>query len=170
MNHLCNKNLKSTEIPFETKKPEIGMMNYKGIKIQLIEIPSVYEGFKEKRRMLVGITRNADVVAIVGNKNARKEIETNKIIYINSREDIEKIKEKIWNSLDKIIVYTKEPSKKEGEPIAMKKGSTIKDLGNEIHKDFIRRFKYAKVTNKIVKRVGLNYKLKERDIVEFHLR
>lgn len=171
MNKLCNKNLKSTQIPFETKKPEVGMMDYKGIKIQLIEIPSVYEGFKEKRRMLVGIARNADVVAIVGNKNAEKEIEANKIIYINSKEEIEKIKEKIWKSLDKIIVYTKEPGKKESEPLAMKKGSTVKDLGKEIHKDFVSRFKYAKVIHgKIIKRVGLNYKLEEGDVVEFHLR
>ena len=171
MNILCNKNLKSTSIPFETKKPEIGMMDYKGIKVQLIEIPSVYNGFKEKRKMLIGIIRNSDVVAIVGNKKAEKEIEASKTIYINSKEKIKNIKDKIWYSLNKIIVYTKEPDKKEGEPLAMDLNSTIKDLGKEIHKDFITRFKYAKVIHKKrIKRVGLKYKLEDGDIVEFHLR
>ncbi len=173
MNKLCNTKLDSTEIPFETAEPAVGTMFYKGIKIQLVEIPSVYEGFYEKKRIYVGIIRNADLVAIVGDPSAEKEIgEVKKKIYIKSTDDLNEIKEKIWKALDLMIVYTKEPGKKIKEPVAMKKNSTVKDLGEEIHKDFVKKFKYAKIIkeNGMIKRVGLNYVLEEGDAVEFHLR
>ena len=170
MNKLCNMELKSTNIPFETKRPEVGMMDYKGIKIQLIEIPSYYDGFEEKKKMLMGIIKNADMVVFLNDGIADK-MKTKKFIVINSKQELDSIKEKIWRGLNKIIVYTKEPNKKRYEPIAMKPNSTIKDLGKQIHKDFVNKFKYARVIHKkVVKRVGLNYKLEDGDIVEFHLR
>ena len=173
MNKLCNTKLASTQIPFETTEPAIGTMFYKGIKIQLVEIPSVYEGFYDKKRIYVGIAKNADLVVIVGDSSAEKEIgDVKNKTYIKSTDDIEKIKEKIWNALDLMIIYTKEPGKKVKEPLAMKKGSTVKDLGEDIHKDFIKKFKYAKIIkqNGRIKQVGLKYVLEDGDAVEFHLR
>ncbi len=170
MNKLCNKNIPSTPIPFETENPEVGMMEYRRIKIQLIEIPSFYDGFEKKRKMLMGLIKNADLVAIMEDEKIQKKINAKNYVVINSREDLNEIKEKIWKKLGKIIVYTKEPGKKNAEPIAMNKGSTIKDLGERIHKDFVERFKYAKVKNERIKRVGLNYELRDGDVVEFHLR
>ncbi len=172
MNKMCNTNLPSTAVPFETTEPAVGTMFYKGIKIQMVEIPSVYEGFYNKKRIYVGIARNADLIVVVGDKKAEKEIgDVKNRIYIKSTDDINEIKEKIWNALNLMIVYTKEPGKKIKEPVAMKKNSTVRDLGEEIHKDFVKKFKYAKIIkqNGRIKRVGLNYVLEDGDAVEFHL-
>jgi len=74
-----------------------------------------------------------------------------------------------------IKVYTKEPGKKpKFPPIALKKDSTIKDLAKEIHQDFIKKFKFARVSGNSVKhqnqRCGLNHKLEDEDIVELHIK
>src|SRR3989344_2605842 len=85
----------------------------------------------------------------------------------------QKIKDKIWNALDLIKVFTKQPGKKaDYPPIALKKGSTVRTLAEYIHKDFVKKFKYAKVWGKSVKFkgqvLGLNHVLEDEDIVEFH--
>jgi hypothetical protein len=178
MNRLCNKSLKSTLLPFETTQPEVGMADIQGVQVQLIEIPSLHSGFYEKRGELRGILYTCDLICVLANKEdeldlARKEVETRgkKIIFANSR-DLEGLRQKIWSQLDLIRVYTKEPGKQpEKRPVALKRGSTITDLGNAIHKDFVKRFKYAKVLrpkDKIKEiRAGLSFQLKDNDIVEF---
>ena len=93
-------------------------------------------------------------------------------IYYYEQEDI---KDLIWNFLGLIKVYTKQPSKKpDYPPIALKKGSIVKDLATYIHKDFLRKFDFARITGKSVKfngaRVGLDHKLEDEDIIEFHLK
>lgn len=86
------------------------------------------------------------------------------------------LKEKIWEKLNLVKVYTKEPGKKPSmqEPITLKKGSLIKDMALHVHKDFIRKFKYAKVWGCSAKhqgmKVGLDHCLADGDIVEVHLK
>jgi len=85
---------------------------------------------------------------------------------------IDELKEKIWKGLDLIKVYTKSPRKPKAIPaIAMKKNSTVEDFTKEIHKDFTKTFKFAKIFNSTKfsgKKVGLEYKLQNNDIVEIH--
>ena len=74
-----------------------------------------------------------------------------------------------------IKVKTKTPGKKpDYPPVPLKRGSTIKDLAEHVHKDFIKKFKFARVWGKSVKydnqRCGLNHILKDDDIVELHLK
>jgi ribosome-interacting GTPase 1 len=69
LNKLCNKKIKSTELPFETTEPEVGMMDYDGVQIQLVEIPSTYPGFYEKRGDLQGIIHTCDLVCFVVNSD-----------------------------------------------------------------------------------------------------
>lgn len=180
LNKLCNMNIKSTELPFETTEPELGMMDYDGVKIQLVEIPSVYNGFYDKEGEYRGILKTCDLICFVVNNEeelefAKKEIDTHdKKFVVCSSYDLDVFKKKIWESLGLIKVYTKEPGKKHGDkPVALKQGSKIEDLGNIIHKDFVDKFRYAKVIRphdriKEIK-AGLNFKLKDNDIVEFRI-
>lgn len=54
------------------------------------------------------------------------------------------------------------------------KETTIKEVCEKIRKDFVSRFLFAKVWGKSVKfpgqRVGLEHKVKDKDIIEIHLR
>ncbi len=180
LNKLCNKDIPSTELPFETNKPEVGMLDIDGVQIQLIELPSIYPGFYEKRGEERNLILTCDLLCFLINSEKdldfiKSEIGTEKQFVIANSKDLDSLKKKIWEKLNLIKVYTKEPGKKpEKRPVALKCGSTIEDVGKEIHKDFVKRFKFAKVYRKHAKvkerRVGLNFVLEDGDIVEFHIK
>ena len=98
--------------------------------------------------------------------------------YLNSvfkTTSLENAKELIWERLNLVYVYTKSPGKpKEFPPVALKKGSTVKDLALEVHKDFLTNFNYARIWGKSVKHngstVGLDHVLGSADVVEFHMK
>ena len=98
------------------------------------------------------------------------EIKTKRMIY-NEESDV---KEDIWRNIELIKVYTKEPGKKPSyPPFALKKGSIIRNMAKHIHKDFIRKFRFARVWGRSAKfggmRTGLDHRLEDDDIVEMHL-
>ena len=66
--------------PFTTKKPFVGMMNYKGAKIQLVEVPALVKGSahgKATGGQIMSIIRNADAIILLSrNKDERTLLET----------------------------------------------------------------------------------------------
>ena len=181
LNKLTNANAKVAEYKFTTKKPIQGILDYKGIKLQIIEIPAIVENFHETELgpSLLAIIKQANLVILTFNTPEDKKLLDKELANINVKRiiynDEEKFEEKIWSSLDIIKVYTKQPGKpKDYPPVALEKGSTIQKLAEIVHKDFVRNFKYARVTGKSVKfenmRCGLNHVLQDEDIVEFHIK
>jgi hypothetical protein len=59
------------------------------------------------------------------------------------------------------------------EPMIIKRNSTIRDVCTKTHKDFVKKFKFARVWGISAKhpgfRIGLKHRLKDKDIVELHL-
>jgi hypothetical protein len=97
-------------------------------------------------------------------------------IPISAKEGInlEKLKEEIFRKLKLIRIYLKPQGKKEEEidrkkPLILKEGSTIKDLCKKIHKDFLKKFRYARISGPSVKfseeKVGLTHELRDKDVV-----
>ncbi|MCK4419233.1 50S ribosome-binding GTPase [Candidatus Aerophobetes bacterium] len=89
-------------------------------------------------------------------------------------EGLEELKEKIYEELNIIRVYTKEPGKPADmmDPIVLKKRSILIDAARVIHKDFAYKLKYAKMwgSSKFSgQQVDRNHPLEDGDIVEFHL-
>ena len=91
--------------------------------------------------------------------------------------NIERLKELIYSKLKFIRVYLKEVGKKPDldEPMIVRKGTTIGDICNRIHRDFVKKFKFAKVWGKSAKFPGqqfrnLDKKLEDGDILEIHIR
>ena len=94
------------------------------------------------------------------------------VININ---DIEKLKEALFKSLDVIRVYTKEPGEKPtSEPLTVKRGTTVIEIAKKLHNELADNFKYARVWGKSVKfpgqKVGADYVLEDGDIIEIHTR
>ncbi|MFW6026005.1 MAG: GTPase [Candidatus Woesearchaeota archaeon] len=93
-------------------------------------------------------------------------------ISINDPKD--KIVKMIWKKLDALRVYTKiKGEEASDEPIILKRESTIEDLAKKIHKDFLRKFRFARVwgSSKFPgQKVGKDYILKDKDTVEIHLK
>ena len=91
------------------------------------------------------------------------------------RANIEALKEELYDLAGIIRVFTKSPGEEPAyPPIALKKGSTVLDVAERIHKDFAKNFKYARVWGKSAKfpgqRVGPDHMLEDGDIVEIHAR
>ncbi len=185
LSKLTNAKPIIADYPFTTKMPEIGIMDYYGVRIQVIEIPAMVEHFTntEKGPTFLSIIREADlIVALVKKGNLdflKKELLEGGIVFeglvISPEDDVEKVKELIWKKLGLIYVFTKTPGKeKDWPPVALTLGNTVKDLAFIVHKDFARKLKYARIWGKSVKfpamTVGPHHVLASGDIVEFHIK
>lgn len=95
LNSLTNAKSEITSSSFSTLSPKIGMMNYKGANIQLIENPAIESEYYDK-----GVTYTADVLLLV----------------INSIEDLNEIEKMLGQpSKKKIILLNKSDLLNENE-------------------------------------------------------
>ena len=193
LNLLTNAKPEISAHQFTTIKPEIGAFNYQGIIIQVIEIPAIVENFSytEHGREYASIIRESDMLILTfSNENEKKlvehelkEIDINllnvSIIEINKveidKEFFPNLKEKIWNNLSLILVYTKQPHReKDFPPIALPRNSRVEELAKKVHKDFLKNFKFARVYGKSAKfhgqQVGLDHILEDGDAIELYVK
>jgi len=97
-------------------------------------------------------------------------------ISCKTKSGLEKLGSEIFEMLDIIRVYTKEPNEKipSKKPFTIRKGSTILDLAKRIHSDFYKQFSYAKVWSKRLRfspqKVGGTFTLQDGDTVEIHMK
>lgn len=177
---LTNARPEIASYQFTTRKPEQGILDYHGIKLQLIEIPAIIPGFSktEDGPSFLSLIRNADLILLLFNNPEEKKLLDKELhnidIPILIPSSFENLPDKIWQNLNLIKVYTKQPGKKHDyPPIALKKNARISDLAIHIHKDFIKRFKFARVWGKSIKHQGskasLDHILADDDIVELHM-
>ena len=84
---------------------------------------------------------------------------------------IEELREKIFEKLNLMQVYTKSRYEEANmqEPLMMQKGCSVEDVCNKLHRDLVKFFKYAQIWGKSAKfpgqRVGLDHKIQDGDIV-----
>ena len=87
---------------------------------------------------------------------------------------LEELKLKVFQVLDIIRVYTKAPGQKAEltDPIILERGSTLEDAAADVHNDFARRLKHARIWGSgkhdgvMVKR---DHILQDGDVIELHL-
>ncbi len=91
---------------------------------------------------------------------------------ISTPTDLNRLKPEIFGLLDMVLVYTKRPGQKPdlNSPLVLKKGSTITDLAEQLHKDFAKNLKHAKLFGPNAKfegqRIQQEYLLQNKDIIE----
>lgn len=98
-------------------------------------------------------------------------------ISAEKKEHLDALKELIFKKLSFIRVYMKEINKKPDleEPMIMKSGDRLRTVCLKLHKDFIEKFKFARIWGKSVKFDGqkvlkLDHKLADKDILELHIK
>jgi len=87
---------------------------------------------------------------------------------------LEELKNTIFHALDIIRVYTKIPGSRVdlSDPMIMKRGDTVEDAAESVHKDFRQKLKYAVVWGSGVfegQRASKRHVLQDGDIIEFHI-
>ena len=223
LNTLTNARVEVALYPFTTNLPQVGMMEYEDIKIQIIDTPPLYD---EAPPWLFGLYRNGDVllvvldgqsdierdfVAIRDSLNARNIFIDDKgsgdvkntIIVINKSDagettvfdrfmkqheeklgvvcvssqtgdGIEQLRKMIYDALGIIRVYTKKIGHaiEKKDPVVLKKGTTVIDAAEHIHKDFRKNLKFARLwsdSDYQGQRVEKSHVLVDGDILEFHV-
>jgi ribosome-interacting GTPase 1 len=88
---------------------------------------------------------------------------------------LETLREAIYRALDMIRVYSKLPTAKEPDrdrPFTVRRGSPLIDLAGQVHKDFLKGLKFARVWGEAVHDgtvVKGDYELHDKDVVELHM-
>ncbi|MEM2934784.1 MAG: GTPase [Candidatus Thermoplasmatota archaeon] len=190
------KELREAGIKINEKKPNVVIRKKDrgGISIHLSKKCKISEDVV--KAILMEYLNNADVVirddineeqlidAMIGNKVYLPTIRVINKIDIEERKanldaihisakfgyGIDELKKKIFEKLDLIRIYMKPEKKKiEEKPMVMKKGATVRDVCEKLHRDFVKNFQYAIVSGKSVsfngQRVGLNHKLVDGDVL-----
>ncbi|HET6427617.1 MAG TPA: GTPase [Phycisphaerae bacterium] len=88
-------------------------------------------------------------------------------------EGLERLGRRLWELLDVIRVYTKEPGRPidTDRPYTLPTGSTLEDLAREIHRDLPEKMKYARIWGpgrRDGQRIHRTEVLHDRDAVEIH--
>lgn len=191
---------------FTTRAPELGTMDYDGVKAQIVDTPSVGVSFFD-----IGLINNADCVLkvverledlpqlepslaratgkkiivvtkidLLSTEERRKLIERCRAkrihaLFVSSitKEGVIDLKRTIFESMNVIRVYMKEPGKKVAAvPGVFPLRSTVKDVAESIFHGFAARIKETRVTGPSAKfahqKVGLAHVLQDKDVIEFH--
>ncbi|HJO01782.1 MAG TPA: GTPase, partial [Candidatus Woesearchaeota archaeon] len=135
----------------------------------------VIEGNKAYLPAIV-VLNKIDMVGKEELNNIKNKIKPDLCVSAEKNIGVEDLKELIYKKLKIIRIYLKEFNKKADmeEPLIMWQGCTLKDLCLKLHKDFVDKFKFAKVWGhsskfpgqKIVK---LDHVLQDKDIVELRM-
>jgi hypothetical protein len=202
---LTNAKPKISEFPFTTIRPEIGTLDLDGIKIQMIELPAYLENkeilsIARSSNLILILVTSIEELAKMSELIKNERIENKKLFILNkvealNQDELKKffklpiirisvkenaglydLRQKIFESIGLIRVYTKEPGKKPHleRPLILKKDSTVRDMAEKIRKDFPERFIKAKIWGSSAKfpgqTVGIEHVLHDKDIVEMYIR
>ncbi|MBN2458339.1 GTP-binding protein [Candidatus Woesearchaeota archaeon] len=144
-----------------------------------IDADQLIDVIEGNKRYVPGITliTKADTVSKEEIHELKKEIMPDILISAQKSVGIEELKERIFDSLGFIRIYCKEVNKKADldVPMILKKPVTIATMCTKLHKDFLDRFRFAKVWGNSAKFPGqifhkTDHTLKDKDIVELHIR
>ncbi len=88
--------------------------------------------------------------------------------------NLEELRRLVFRLLHVIRVYAKPPGRKPDleKPFVLPEGSTVLDLAEEVHRDWVKRLKLARVWGSAEfdgQPVARTYVLKDKDIVELHV-
>lgn len=124
----------------------------------------------------ITILNKVDLVSKDHANNVAKEIGADMQIVAQNLGDMAQLQELIFKKLDLIRIYMKEPGKDADLdiPLIISKHSTIRDVCRKLHKDFVDKFKFARVWGDSAKfpgqKLSLKHTMKDNDILEIHLR
>ncbi|MBD3304264.1 GTP-binding protein [Candidatus Woesearchaeota archaeon] len=144
-------------------------------KIDIDQLIDAIEGNRHYIPALTVITK-IDAVSEEQRKKLIKEIKPDLVVSAEKGEGIPELKEAIFQKLNLMRLYMKEVGKNPDleEPMIVRKGLTIGGVCRKIHRDFVKKFKCAKIWGKSAKFPGqifhkLDKVLEDGDIIEIHI-
>ena len=226
---VTSASLEVGEYPYTTRLPQLGMMKFENVQIQMVDMPPITD--QDARPWFASVLRAADALMIVVDLEIDPVAETREVLtqlttYRTGIEGIEDISEEIishrkaiivgnksdldvsgensaqllsaygtqvpviilsaqtgtgledlrstaFDTLEIIRVFTKSPDMEAdmNDPMVVKKGSTLEEVAEAVHKDFRRNLKYALIwgSGKFPgQRVKRDHVIQDGDILELH--
>lgn len=96
-------------------------------------------------------------------------------ISTNNEGTLEELRHAVYESLDVVRIYTKDPKKKDADrdrPFTLSRGDCLLDLAELIHKDYAKNLRFGKVWGSAVHDgtvVKGDYILNDQDVIEVHV-
>ncbi|RJQ16796.1 GTP-binding protein [Candidatus Woesearchaeota archaeon] len=173
--------VKLTKIDADTIKGimrEFKMINADVVLREDINIDQFIDCLEDNKQYVPCLTvvNKIDMVSKEKASEIMKKVKGDLAVSAEKSINIEKLKEMIFYKLNLIRIYMKEPGKEAdlNVPLIIFKNSSVKDVCNKLHKDFVAKFKFCRIWGKSSKFPGqklqLNHILKDGDVLEIHLR
>ncbi|MBT3940820.1 TGS domain-containing protein [Candidatus Woesearchaeota archaeon] len=195
LSKLSGKEIKIADYEFTTTKPEVASIKFENVWMQGVELPAVYGGYSDHKqgRQFLSMIRSADFIVVVvkefkdiakiqaelkkANILLRKikrlrgfEQEMPHMIVTWKDFDKKNLVKNLWKAQKLIRVQTRVGHKIAPKPIVLPNGSTVEDVAQTIHKDMIKKFRFAKIRGPSAafrdQQVGLEHVLKDTDVLE----
>jgi small GTP-binding protein len=129
-----------------------------------------------KRAIIVLNERGGDANASVRQSFVNQHTDDFVVISLSGTDGSgrEKLRKTMYSLLNIIRVYTKKIGKPiiKDDPVVLKKGATVIDAAEHIHKDFKKNLKFARLWNETGydgQRVEKSHVLTDGDVLEFHV-
>jgi small GTP-binding protein len=158
---------------------ELGIINA-DILIRTDVTPDQFIDAIEGNRVYIpGITviNKIDLISKKKIDEISKHVKPDISISADKETNLEKLKQEIYKKIGLVSIYLKEINQKPDmkEPLIMFTGCTVKDVCNKLHRNFINRFRFARIWGKTSKFPGqsiirMDKELHDKDIIEIHLR
>ncbi len=123
----------------------------------------------------ITVINKIDMVDNATRRNLIAAVKPNLVVSAHTGENLDKLKDVIYDGLRFIRIYLKEVNKKPDMdiPLVLTTGATLKSVCEHIHRDFVKKFRFARVWGKSAKFPGqqlrsLDFKLADGDVVEVH--
>ncbi len=141
-----------------------------------ISADELIDVIEDNKHYIPGITALTKVDLVSRDELRKLEVEIRPDISVSAEkgDNISNLKKLIYDRLGFMSVFCKEVRKKADldVPLVLRTGSTVEDMCQRLHRDFIKNFRYARVWGKSAKfpgqRLSLKHRLIDRDIVEIH--
>jgi hypothetical protein len=139
---------------------------------QLIDV------IEDNKKYIAGITilNKIDMVSPARVEELKKKVHVDLAISARDATHIDELKELIFRRLNFMRIFMKEPGKHADLtiPLITFQGATIEDVCNKLHRDFVDKFKFARVWGISAKFPGqsltLKHVLQDEDVLEIHMR
>lgn len=143
-------------------------------RINIDQLIDCIEGNK-KYVPAITVLNKIDMVPAKRAEEVAKKIKADLLVSAKNKEHIEELKDLIFEKLNLIRIYMKEPGKEPDLDVPMIIGahSSVEDVCSKLHKDFVSKFRFSRVWGKSAKfegqKHGLKHRLQDGDILEIHL-
>jgi hypothetical protein len=174
--------VKLTKVSFDTLETILREFNISSADVVVrddVDIDQFIDAIEGNRKYVHSLVciNKADLLDDKGRKSVIGLLPESVFVSAEQGDGIDELKESIFKSLNFIRVFLKEVNHKPDldEPMILTRPATLKAVCEHIHRDFVKKFRFARIWGKSAKFPGQQFRhvekvLEDGDIVEIHIR